>query len=86
MKKNKNTKIITVGFYVSGYITTEVEIPADLDNKEFEKGLNNNTYLTSIVPGAPILVVNDNFEHVGKVLEIIEPDLEYSSFRVDNGE
>ncbi len=71
MKTDKNTKIVTVGFYVSGYITTKVEIPADLDNKDFEKGLNNNTYLTSITPGAPILVVSDNFEQIGKVLGII---------------
>src|SRR5438046_2831646 len=76
-----------VGFYVSGHVIIEVQIPNNITAEQLQEGLNTGKFLTSITPGSPILqlqgdAVHNDFEHVGKVIELVEPDCEYNDFEV----
>ncbi len=79
-------KKLQVKFSVSGWVTTEVEVHDALTPQEFQDGLNSGKYLTSMIPRAPIMLLkldmNNNFEDIGKVVELTEPNCEYSDFEV----
>jgi hypothetical protein len=80
-------KKLKVKFSVSGWVTTEVEVPDAVSPQELQEGLNSGKYLTSMFPGASVVELKGNpvndLVNIGDVLECIEPDCEYSDFEVD---
>lgn len=76
------TKNVQVSFYVTGKVVTEVEIPDNLTIEEFQRGLNNGDYATSICPNAPVINLMAGCADIGKVIELVEPDLEYTDYEV----
>jgi hypothetical protein len=75
-------KKLQVGFYVSGHVWTEVEVPDDMTIQELQIGLNSGKYLTSIIPGSPVTQTEPDFDEIGKVVEMVEPNCEYTDFEV----
>jgi hypothetical protein len=82
------TRKVSVNFSISGFVTISAEIPANMTNEEFQRGLNasGDGYLVSITPGADVLSVKDNFQHIGKVTELEEVNCEYDLFTVKDVE
>lgn len=82
-----NKKIVQVSFYVSGHVTTEVEIPEDLSIENFEKGLNCDKFATTLFPDGSVIDLSENdvfgFKQIGKVQDCTEADLEYTDFSVE---
>lgn len=82
-------KKLQIKFSVSGWVTTEVEVPDEMTAEELKTGLNFGNILTSIVPGTPLLKLrlhrtDHDWDEFGKVIEISEPDLEYEDFEVES--
>lgn len=76
-------KNVKVSFYVSGRIETEVSIPDDISIEDFEQGLNNGDYATSIEPGGTVINLMAGCKSIGKVEDILDSECEYNDFTVE---
>ncbi len=71
-----------VSFYVSGWFTTEVEVPDNITAGLLQENLNNGDFITSVVPGNPVCDLRPGFKEIGKVTAIDGCDAEYDEYRV----
>lgn len=76
-------KNVKVSFYVSGRIETEVSIPDDISIEDFEQGLNNGDYATSMESGGKVINLMAGCKDIGKVEDVLDSECEYNDFEVE---
>lgn len=76
-------KNVKVSFYVSGIIETEVSIPDDISIEDFEQGLNDGDYATSLASGGTVISLIAGCKDIGKVEDVLDINCEYNDFIVE---